>query len=150
VAEAGLAHHLWNDGEVSQGDTYHRAVAGLIRQHGRILLCHRSPQREWYPDRWDLPEGRVGENESTAHALTRALWEQLGIRVEPPQSEPFAHVQGTDLRVDIWLIDEWVGEPSNLAPNEHDALAWVNTEETLGFQLADPRLRGLIEEALAD
>jgi hypothetical protein len=50
--------------------------------------------------------------------------------------------------MDIWLIDEWIGEPSNLVPNEHDALAWVNAEETLGFQLADQRLAALIKSAL--
>jgi len=131
-----------------QGDTYHRVVAALICRRGRILLCHRSPQREWYPDLWDLPGGHVGDNEVAAHAVTRELFEELGIRVEPPQSEPLAHVQGTDFRMDIWLIDEWVGEPSNLAPNEHDALAWVNAEETLGFQLADRRLPALIKAAL--
>jgi hypothetical protein len=50
--------------------------------------------------------------------------------------------------MDVWLIDEWVGEPSNSAPDEHDALAWVNAEETLGFQLADQRLPALIKAAL--
>ena len=51
--------------------------------------------------------------------------------------------------MDVWLIDEWVGEPSNFAPNEHDALAWVDAEETLGFQLAIQRLPALIEAALS-
>ena len=133
-------------GEVD-GD--HRLVAGLIRQRGRILLCHRSPQRHWYPDLWDLPGGHVREHEAPAEALTRELWEELGIRFARPQTEPFAHVKGTDFRMDVWVIDEWAGQPSNLAPDEHDALAWVNAEETLGFQLADPRLPALIKAALS-
>jgi len=28
-----------------------------------------------------------------------------------------------DFRLDIWTIDQWIGEPSNCAPEEHDALA---------------------------
>jgi 8-oxo-dGTP pyrophosphatase MutT (NUDIX family) len=54
------------------------------------VIAHRNG--DWYPDLWDLPGGHVGENELEAQALTRELWEELGIRVEPPQSEPFAHV----------------------------------------------------------
>ena len=127
----------------------HRVVAGLIRQRGRILLCHRSPQRRWYPDLWDLPGGHVGEHEAPTEALTRELWEELGIRVAPPQVEPFAHVKGTDFRMDVWLIDEWAGQPSNRAPVEHDALAWVNAAETSGLELSDPRLPALIEAALS-
>ena len=62
--------------------------------------------------------------------------------------EPFAHVQGFDFRMDVLLVDEWTGRPSNDTSDEHDALAWVNAEEALGLQLADARLPALIDAAL--
>lgn len=52
-------------------------VAGVMIQDGRILLCHRSPDRWWYPDVWDLPGGHVEPGETPAAALRRDL-EELG------------------------------------------------------------------------
>ena len=37
----------------------HDVVAGVLIRDGHVLLCHRSPAREWYPDVWDLPGGHV-------------------------------------------------------------------------------------------
>ena len=58
-------------------------------------------------------------------------------------------MQGSDFRMDVWLVDEWTGQPSNDASDEHDALAWVNAEEVSGLELADARLSALIEAALS-
>ena len=146
----GAGGRLWHHVEVShQTNPDHRVVAGLLRQQGRVLLCHRSPQRHWYPDTWDLPGGHLEDHEQPPQALARELWEELGILVTPPTIEPFAHVQGPDFRMDVWLVDEWAGQPSNDSSDEHDALAWVNAEEVLGLELADPRLPALIETALS-
>jgi 8-oxo-dGTP diphosphatase len=30
-------------------------VAAVVVRDGEVLLCHRSPNREWYPNVWDLP-----------------------------------------------------------------------------------------------
>jgi hypothetical protein len=51
--------------------------------------------------------------------------------------------------VDIWLVEEWTGRPTIDVSDEHDALAWVRAEEASGFQLADPRIFGLMEGVLA-
>ena len=50
--------------------------------------------------------------------------------------------------MDIWTIDRWTGEPSNCAPEEHDALGWLTPKELHGLRLADPRLPALLREAL--
>jgi len=56
----------------------------------------------------------------------------------------FAQMQGVDLRMDIWTIDHWTGEPSNGAPMGHDALAWLTDDELPGLRLAHPRLPQLL------
>ena len=48
-----------------------RVVAALLRDGNRVLLCHRSPQRRWYPDVWDLPGGHVERRELPGAALAR-------------------------------------------------------------------------------
>lgn len=117
-------------------------VAGLLRRGDRGLLLHRVSTRRWYPDCWDLPGGHVEDTETSAAALSRELREELGITAAI-WGEPFAQVKGEDFRMDVWVIDEWVGEPANLDPGEHDGLAWQNHEEMTVLKLADPRLTAL-------
>jgi len=42
--------------------------------------------------------------------------------------------------MDVWIVDQWDGEPANVDPDEHDALAWLNAIEMAGLGLADSRL----------
>jgi 8-oxo-dGTP diphosphatase len=125
----------------------HQVVTGLLRRDGRALLVHRSPRRRWYPDAWDLPGGHVEHNETPSEALQRELREELGIRAIVT-GDPYAHLQGDDFNMDIWVIDRWHGEPANREPQEHDALAWLNHPELDGLRLADPRLAELVRVAL--
>ena len=61
---------------------------------------------------------------------------------------PFAQVRGEDLRIDVWIVDQWDGEPANVDPDERDTLAWFNDIEMAGLRLADSRLPALFEAAL--
>lgn len=112
------------------------------------MLCHRSPYRRWHPDVWDLPGGHVEEDEVPQQALVRELREELGIEVTP-LAVPSAHLQGAGFRMDVWLIDDWSGEPVNKDVNEHDALAWVDLAQVRKMPLAHPRLLDLLEAALS-
>ena len=125
----------------------HFVVAGLLRRRGRARMVHRSPPRRWYPDAWDVPGGHVEVGEVPCLALVRELQEELGITAEVA-GDPFAKIQGVDFRMNIWTIDQWTGEPSNCAPEEHDALAWLTDEELQGLRLADSRLPQLLHAAL--
>jgi 8-oxo-dGTP diphosphatase len=51
-------------------------VAGLLVVGNTVLLCHRSANRRWYPNVWDLPGGHVEHGESPAAALVRELKEE--------------------------------------------------------------------------
>jgi 8-oxo-dGTP pyrophosphatase MutT (NUDIX family) len=125
----------------------HRLVAGVLRRGGRVLLVHRSAQRAWYADSWDLPGGHVRDSEAPTRGLERELNEELGVAAVI-EGEPFAYLQGDDFRAEIWLIDRWQGEPCNRDPGEHDALAWLNEQEMAGLDLADPRIAPLVGAAL--
>lgn len=121
-------------------------TAGLLRRGGRGLLLHHAPMRRWYPDCWDLPGGHVKNGETPRAALQRELLAELGITAVVV-GEPFAQVQGADLRNDIWIVDRWEGEPANFTPTEHDALAWLNHREMTALKLADNQLPTLFEAA---
>ncbi len=51
-------------------------------------MDHRSPERRWFPDVWDLPGGHVEPGEDERTALRRELREEVG--VEALAIEPLA------------------------------------------------------------
>lgn len=124
-----------------------RIVTALLRDGDRILLCHRSPERRWYPDVWDLPGGHVEPGENPAAALARELQEELGIDIAAP---PLQELHGPTYDMQIWLIAAWTGSPINAAPDEHDTIAWF-TEDALGeLSLAHDSYPAIFSKVLAE
>jgi 8-oxo-dGTP diphosphatase len=113
-----------------------QVVAALLRDGNRVLLCHRSASRRWYPNVWDLPGGHVEDGESPRTALVRELREELGITVPQPAGPPMWGVRTDAADMQIWLVDAWAGVPTNAAPDEHDAIRWFEESELALLQLA--------------
>ena len=120
---------------------------------GRVLLGHRSPDRRWYPDVWDVLGGHVDNGESPQQALARELDEEVGITIDVDLGEPVAHIvdpagQGGGLDITIWVVTSWHGEIVNRAPDEHDELRWFIRHELPGLKLAHRRLPLLLDQVL--
>jgi 8-oxo-dGTP diphosphatase len=130
----------------------HECVAAILRRDGAVLLCHRTSDREWFPRVWDLPGGHVNTDETARDALVRELHEELGIDIVVPAEPPAATIDdpALDLHLSIWVIDDWRGEPTNLAQDEHDRVAWFAPDEFAALDLADDRYRSLLRRALAE
>jgi mutator protein MutT len=123
-------------------------VAAVLRTDDRILLCHRSPTRESYPNVWDLPGGHIEPGESAPQALARELQEELGIQISEPTQPPLSTLRMDTCDLYIWLIDDWTGTAHNAAPDEHDDLAWVQTHDLDTLTLAHPEYLALFTTAL--
>jgi 8-oxo-dGTP pyrophosphatase MutT (NUDIX family) len=113
-----------------------RIVTALLRDGNRMLLCHRSADRRWYPDVWDLPGGHVEDGELPGAALVRELREELAIVIAEPSGPPMREIRADTFEMQIWLIDTWTGTPINAAPEEHDAIAWFEGTELADLHLA--------------
>jgi len=134
----------------AQGAAKARIVTALLRDGNRVLLCHRSPQRRWFPDVWDLPGGHVEPGERPGVALARELREELGVEIAAPSGPPLQEVRGDTFDMQVWLIEAWTGAPVNIAPDEHDAIAWF-TEDALGdLSLAHDTYRAMFSSVLAE
>lgn len=81
------------------------AVAALVRD-GRVLLAHRHPSRQWYPNCWDLVGGHVEPDEQPEQAVVRECLEELGVHVHNPQPVPMPFSDPT-LNMHAFLITHW-------------------------------------------
>jgi 8-oxo-dGTP diphosphatase len=147
------AHAEWQNAPVSisaEESPKARIVTALLRDGNRVLLVHRSPRRRWYPDVWDLPGGHVEPGESPGTALARELREELGIDIVAPSGPPMHAFRADTLDMQIWLIEAWTGSPANVAPEEHDAIAWFTEDALGGLSLAHDSYLAMFGRVLAE
>lgn len=112
------------------------ATAALVR-NGLVLMVHRHPMREAYPDRWGLPGGHVEPGGLSHEAVSRECLEEIGVHVHDPLPIPMV-VADTNLDTTAFLVTRWTGEPVNAAPEEHDDLRWFSPRELAQLKLAHP------------
>jgi 8-oxo-dGTP diphosphatase len=124
-------------------------VVGALVRHGRVLLCHRTPERDWFPNMWDLPGGHVEQGEEFGGALCRELREELGLDIAVPDTAPFERIEGSTFDLRLWLLVDFVGEPENTAPEEHDQIGWFAPSELHQLALAHERYPDVITRAVA-
>jgi len=124
-----------------------QVVAGILRDGDKVLLCHRHPQRQWYPNVWDLPGGHVEPGEQPVEALVRELLEELAVVVPCPEGPPFCEMTDGPVEMIVWLID-YDGPLVNAAPDEHDELRWFTSESISTVELAHPSYETMLRNAL--
>lgn len=146
VAEVGAV-----GGPCSNPSMHEIVTAALVRER-RVLLVHRSPTRRAYPGVWDLPGGHIERGETELDALMRELHEELGVQVAPGSATHLcrwdAAGEGESVRLSAWLVGEWQGTPTNVAPDEHDEIRWFHHEELPA--LAHDQLGAVLVSALRD
>lgn len=129
----------------------HHVVAVILVRADRVLLCHRSPGRRWYPDVWDFPGGHVLPGEHPEDALRREVAEELGAALERVDGAPVLRQVDPQAGLDltVWVSRHWRGSIANLQPEEHDAIGWFGKEQLGGLSLADPSYLSLLRTLLS-
>lgn len=99
-----------------------RYVAVIIEDlHARVLLLLRGPTAPWFPNRWNLPGGKIESGESTIEAARRETREETDLRVYTLSQ--LARIG--DLAV--MRADAWTGRV-RLVDREHTRASWVPKE----------------------
>ena len=126
----------------------HEVVAAALVREGRVLLVHRSPNRRAYPGVWDLPGGHIETGESELEALAREMHEELGVQIAAGSASHLCRLNagrgGESIVLSAWMVADWQGTPTNVAPDEHDAIRWFRPEEL------PPLAHGLVGTVLVD
>lgn len=110
-----------------------RVVVGALVREGRVLLVHRRTDKRVRPGLWDLPGGVIEVGESDLGALARELHEELGVQISTGSVSQlglvFAGPAEERALVSAWLVREWRGTPTNVAPEEHTQIGWFGLAE---------------------
>jgi 8-oxo-dGTP diphosphatase len=97
---------------------------------GHVLLVHRRPDKHANPDVWDVPGGVMEDGESELQALARELHEELGVAIVASAAAHLCRLTAgpaDDVALlSAWLVPEWEGTPTNVAPEEHDDMGWFD------------------------
>ena len=117
----------------------HRVVAAILQSGDCVLLCHRAPDRRWYPDVWDFPGGHVEDGEGPEQALRRELTEEIGVDVGVVANAPVLHLidDRTGFDLIVWHVTRWTGTVQNRQPEEHDEVSWLAEAELRDLNYAD-------------
>ena len=109
----------------------------LTNQEGKILILKRSTDSKTNPGKWELPGGKVNQDESFDHALIREVYEETNIKIA------LEHVVGASEQnlhiiraVHIIMSGKIIDGELNLS-NEHEGYAWVLMETLSDYELAD-------------
>ncbi|HQS59122.1 MAG TPA: Nudix family hydrolase [Gallionellaceae bacterium] len=103
------------------------SVAVLQRPDGAFLMARR-PEGKAYSGYWEFPGGKVEAGETSHHALTRELHEELGIEVitaYPWLTRVFTYPHAT-VHLNFFRVTRWQGEPHG---REGQLLSWQRLPE---------------------
>ncbi len=109
------------------------AVGVLYDSQGRVLITRR-PEHVHQGGLWEFPGGKVEPGESVLQALARELHEELGVELR--SARPLIRIHHTYLDksvlLDVWRIQNYVGEPLGL---EGQPLDWLAPDALLDHDL---------------
>ncbi len=109
-----------------------RVLAAVIWRNGHVLIGQR-PAHKRHGSLWEFPGGKVEPGESDHDAMTRELFEELGVVLTALGAARCVCRDGAS-EFEIVFIEAVIdGEP---VAHEHQALAWVQINELTTYPLA--------------
>jgi ribonuclease HI len=118
-------------------------VAGIVKKGDDILLLKRDMGRIESEPVWEMPTGKVRFGEQPEEAMTRAIYEYLGVKVASLKLMDvitFVALAGASRLSNLYIIYEVVlAEEEKLAPgNRYTSYKYLNyVEGNSGLQLDD-------------
>ena len=116
---------------------YGLAVRAIIIDDEKILIIKRSANSKTNPNKWELPGGKVEQNETFDQALIREVFEETNLKIN---LNGVAGVSEQDLHliraVHIIMFGSIIEGELKLS-SEHNGYAWVNFDDLTDYPLAD-------------
>jgi 8-oxo-dGTP diphosphatase len=108
--------------------------AFILNQHGRLLFQKRAPDRNLFPNCWDVIGGHVEPGETLIDALAREIHEETGWRLARIVTlfhvwEWEARPKGTRREFDFIVEVEGDLEHPRLELGKHTAFRWAGLDD---------------------
>ena len=104
-------------------------AAAMVRDDGRIFLQKR-PEGKALAGLWEYPGGKMEADETPEAALTRELFEEIGVNADPIDMVPITFasqpVAGKHMILLLYVLTRWTGEP---AAQEGQETGWFTLAE---------------------
>jgi len=109
---------------------------GIARNQTNHILIAKRPLHKPYSGYWELPGGKVEENESVFSALQREFYEELNIHVisANPWFQFTHHYPDQTVFLDIWKDIHFTGTPIG---KEGQELRWISLGEVNQYQFPE-------------
>ena len=101
----------------------------LLREGNKVAFVLRK-NTKWMDGYYGLPSGKVEWNETFSAGATREAEEEVGVTIKPEHVHHaitvHRHDQDTDWVDTYFEVDEWAGEVTNMEPEVHSEIAWLD------------------------
>jgi 8-oxo-dGTP diphosphatase len=126
-------------------------VGSVIENNGRFLVLKRSSKEQIFPNKWELPSGKVEFEEDPNKALIREVFEETGLQTN--KCVPFKcthYVIETQEKkrhtIQIIYLATVVNNFSIQLSEEHDEYKWISPEEIKQMNTFDD-MHSILQEA---
>ena len=109
----------------------------LADQDGKILILKRSTDSKTNPGKWELPGGKVNQDESFDHALIREVYEETNLKISLEHVIGAAEQNLHIIRAVHIIMSGKIDEGELTLSSEHEGYAWVLIETLPDYELAD-------------
>ena len=116
-------------------DEYHIVVSIVtINSKKQVLITHRDPNKEMYPDLWEITAGSVISGEESRNAALRELFEETGISVSDKElllmDTIMGDTKGRFAFVDMYIVKKDIEiDKLTMQKGETTEAKWVTFEE---------------------
>ena len=109
-------------------------VVGVIHNDSKEIFISRRKKNQFMSGYWELPGGKVENNEDLSSALKRELFEEIGIKIEKFSLIQTIHQQYSERIIDlsIYVIDKYSGTPVG---KEGQDFSWCSIEKFKEYKL---------------
>jgi len=109
-------------------------VCGIIYNSGKVFIARKIPSKS-FGGKWEFPGGKVKEGEDQKEALSRELYEELGMRVMIGDFITSNQFSSKEKSINLIAYKcEFLSATYNMI--DHDRYEWIQPEDLPNWDLA--------------